>query len=230
MQPVNPTSPRRISLWLVLPAIFAAVYATHLTLLRLPYYWDECAYYIPAAYDFFQSGTIIRQSAVANIHPPLPSILLATPGGTSSASLPSPPAPSSASSPPPPSPPSSASPASLAGPAVATVTTLLTALYPIWFAQSTLAHADIFAAAFTLWALSFYLAETPGAPSLPKVRVGSSLPQSEKATSPPLSSSPLPPSPKKPPSSPPPPSPSSNSTEPYPPPQRAKITSSGPPP
>ena len=32
----------------------------------------------------------------------------------------------------------------------------LTALYPVWFAQSTLAHADIFAAVFTLWALSFY--------------------------------------------------------------------------
>ncbi len=40
---------------------------------------------------------------------------------------------------------------------VATVTTLLTAIYPVWFAQSTLAHADIFAAAFTLWALSAYL-------------------------------------------------------------------------
>jgi hypothetical protein len=40
---------------------------------------------------------------------------------------------------------------------------LLTALYPIWFAQSTLAHADIFAAAFTLWALSVYLTPS-GAP------------------------------------------------------------------
>jgi hypothetical protein len=28
---------------------------------------------------------------------------------------------------------------------------------PIWFAQSTLAHADIFAAAFTLWAFALYL-------------------------------------------------------------------------
>ena len=45
----------------------------------------------------------------------------------------------------------------IAGTPVAIVTTLLTALYPVWFAQSTLAHADIFAAAFTLWALSFYL-------------------------------------------------------------------------
>ena len=49
----------------------------------------------------------------------------------------------------------------LAGLAVAVVTTVLTALYPIWFAQSTLAHADIFAAAFTLWAISFYLELPP---------------------------------------------------------------------
>ena len=35
-------------------------------------------------------------------------------------------------------------------PAVAFWTVLLTALYPVWFAQSTLAHADIFAAACAL--------------------------------------------------------------------------------
>jgi Dolichyl-phosphate-mannose-protein mannosyltransferase len=40
---------------------------------------------------------------------------------------------------------------------IAAATTLLTALYPVWFAQSTLAHADLFAAALTLWGLSFYL-------------------------------------------------------------------------
>jgi hypothetical protein len=40
---------------------------------------------------------------------------------------------------------------------IAAATTLLTALYPVWFAQSTLAHADLFAAALTLWGLAFYL-------------------------------------------------------------------------
>ena len=46
----------------------------------------------------------------------------------------------------------------LAGvPAVAFWTVLLTALYPIWFAQSSLAHADIFAAACTLWGLVYAL-------------------------------------------------------------------------
>jgi hypothetical protein len=40
---------------------------------------------------------------------------------------------------------------------IAAATTLLTAIYPVWFAQSTLAHADLFAAALTLWGLVFYL-------------------------------------------------------------------------
>jgi len=45
----------------------------------------------------------------------------------------------------------------LLNPSAALAVTLLTAVYPIWFAQSTLAHADIFAAAFTLWACCDYL-------------------------------------------------------------------------
>jgi 4-amino-4-deoxy-L-arabinose transferase-like glycosyltransferase len=44
--------------------------------------------------------------------------------------------------------------------AIAAVTVILTAIYPVWFAQSTLAHADIFAAVFTLWGLAFYLDQT----------------------------------------------------------------------
>ena len=49
----------------------------------------------------------------------------------------------------------------------AAVATLLTAIYPIWFAQSTLAHADIFAAAFTLWGFTLILTRrpVPGHPS-----------------------------------------------------------------
>ncbi len=46
---------------------------------------------------------------------------------------------------------------------VAVATTLLTALYPVWFAQSTMAHADIFAAAGTLWGLFYCLDELPQA-------------------------------------------------------------------
>ncbi len=148
------------------PLFFVTVFLSHWTLLRLPYFWDEGGYYIPAALDLFRHGDLIPQSTTTNAHPPLPSILLAAwwhlsgfvISGTrtfvcivSSAALlavfrltrrlaPSP------------SPDISAA-----------VTTLLTATYPVWYAQSTLAHADIFAAAFTLWALSFYLApQSPG--------------------------------------------------------------------
>ena len=60
------------------PLFFVAVYLFHLRLLRLPYFWDEGGYYIPAAWDFFRTGTLIPQSTVTNAHPPLPSILLAS--------------------------------------------------------------------------------------------------------------------------------------------------------
>ena len=149
------------------PIFFAAVYLSHLTLLRLPYFWDEGGYYIPAAWDFFRTGSLIPITTATNAHPPLPSILLAgwwhlsgfVPSGTRTFIC------------------MVAAAALLAvyriarnllGASAAVATTLLTAVYPVWFAQSTLAHADIFAAAFTLWALSFYLqpTTTPGAPQL----------------------------------------------------------------
>ncbi|MEO6912237.1 MAG: glycosyltransferase family 39 protein [Edaphobacter sp.] len=140
---------------MLFPLFFAAVYLSHLTLLRLPYFWDEGGYYIPAAWDFFRTGSLIPQSTITNAHPPLPSILLAAwwhlsgfvvSGTRTLVCI------------------VSASALlgvyklakTLAGIATAAVVTLLTAIYPIWFAQSTLAHADIFAAAFTLWGLAFY--------------------------------------------------------------------------
>ena len=142
-----------IPAWMVFSVIFAALYASHFTLLLLPYYWDEAGYYIPAAWDFFRTGSLIPVSTLTNAHPPLPSIYLAlwwkvsgfSPEVTREAVL---------------------LVASLgllgvwrlayrlAGSGqVAFWTVALTALYPIWFAQSTLAHADIFAAACTLWGL-----------------------------------------------------------------------------
>ena len=142
---------------LLYPLFFVAVFLSHWTLLRLPYFWDEGGYYIPAALDFFRTGTLIPHSTVTNAHPPLPSILLAgwwhlsgyvISGTRTLVSIVS----------------SAALLAvfrlarRLAGDLAATAVTLLTAAYPVWFAQSTLAHADIFAAAFSLWALSIYLA------------------------------------------------------------------------
>jgi hypothetical protein len=141
--------------WPILFALlFAAVAVSHLTLLHLPYYWDEGGYYIPAALDFYHHGQIIPH--YTNAHTPLPNILLGTlwhitgyhilatrlfVAAFAAAGL-------------------------LAvfrltqhllGAAAAAAATLLTAVYPIWFAQSTLAHADIFAATFTLWAFALYL-------------------------------------------------------------------------
>ncbi|MBB5341794.1 ArnT family glycosyltransferase [Tunturiibacter gelidoferens] len=147
------------------PLFFVAVYLSHFRLLRLPYFWDEGGYYIPAAWDFFRTGTLIPQSTVTNAHPPLPSILLAgwwhlsgyVVSGTRTLVC-------------------MVAAAALLGvfklaktlttAGVAAVTVVLTAIYPVWFAQSTLAHADIFAAAFSLWGLAFYFnregaAETP---------------------------------------------------------------------
>lgn len=153
----NQGQPRPLRLWQIFPLIFICVYLTHLALLRLPYYWDEAGYYIPAAYDFLRTGSLIPYSTLTNAHPPLPSLYLALwwkasgfiPFVTRVAMC-------------------IVTSLALLGVyqlalqvtrriAIAAAVTLLTLLYPIWFAQSTLAHADMFAAAATLWALCFYL-------------------------------------------------------------------------
>jgi 4-amino-4-deoxy-L-arabinose transferase-like glycosyltransferase len=154
--------------WIVFLGLFAALCVTHLTLLHLPYYWDEAGYYIPAAWDFFRTGSLIPLTTPTNAHPPLPSIYLAlcwkafgfhpivtrlgvlvvaSLGMTAVWRL----------------------ALRLTGvPAIALWTVALSALYPIWFAQSTLAHADIFAAACTLWGLVYILpdrtSESPAKP------------------------------------------------------------------
>ena len=74
---LEPPRDRPLPLWIVFPLIFIAVYLSHATLLRLPYYWDEAGYYIPAAYDFLRTGSLIPSSTLSNAHPPLPSIYLA---------------------------------------------------------------------------------------------------------------------------------------------------------
>ena len=68
---------RPLPLRFIFPLLFVGVYLAHLTLLRLPYYWDEAGYYIPAAYDFFRTGDVIPSTTLANAHPPLPSLYLA---------------------------------------------------------------------------------------------------------------------------------------------------------
>jgi len=161
--------------WPVPPLLFVGLVASHWSLLCLPYYWDEAGYYIPAAWDFFRTGSLIPISTLTNAHPPLPSIYLALawklfgycPLVTRVATL-------------------LAASVGLAAVwriaehlvedrRVALWTVVLTALYPVWFAQSSLAHADIFAAAFTLWGLVFALpgrneSRDPAPRIWPKVR------------------------------------------------------------
>ena len=152
---IMPRMDRPLPLWMIFPVVFMALYASHFTLLRLPYYWDEAGYYIPAAWDFFRTGSLIPVSTPVSAHPPLPSIYLALwwrvcgfyPEVTREAVL------------------MVAALALLAVWRLATRltgvvsvafwTVFLTGLYPIWFAQSSLAHADIFAAACTLWGLVY---------------------------------------------------------------------------
>ena len=56
---------------------FGALALLHGPLLRLPYYWDEAGYYIPAAIDFFHHGLLIPQATLPTGHTPLVSVCLA---------------------------------------------------------------------------------------------------------------------------------------------------------
>jgi 4-amino-4-deoxy-L-arabinose transferase-like glycosyltransferase len=156
---------RPLPLRLIFPLLFVGVYLSHITLLRLPYYWDEAGYYIPAAYDFFRTGDVIPSTTLPNAHPPFLSLYLAlwwksafTPAVTRTAMC------------------LITAVALLAvyrlgvllngRQRVAAAATLLTAIYPVWFAQSTLAHADMFAAASTLWGLVFVFPSRRRPPAL----------------------------------------------------------------
>lgn len=154
---IEPRKDAPFPLWMIFPVVFVALYSTHFTLLRLPYYWDEAGYYIPAALDFFRTGSLIPSTTLTNAHPPLPSIYLALwwtasgyfPEVTREAVL-------------------MVAAFGLLGVwrlaqrlhpsvAVGVWTVVLTGLYPVWFAQTTLAQADIFAAAFSIWGLAYSL-------------------------------------------------------------------------
>ncbi len=154
---IEPRLDKPFPLWMIYPLIFVALFVTHFSLLRLPYYWDEAGYYIPAAWDFLHTGSLIPTSTLSNAHPPLPSIYLALwwklsgyfPDVTREAVL------------------LVAALGLLAvwrlaqrvagSSMVAFWSVVLTGTYPIWFVQSTLAQADIFAAACTLWGLVYAL-------------------------------------------------------------------------
>ena len=156
MSPRSHGSGKALELALAYALIFTVLFLTHAPLLRLPYFWDEAGYFIPAAYDLLHTGSLIPHSTLSNAHPPLVMVWLAfwwkfsafTPAVTRTAML------------------MLAAFALLglwrlarevAGPQVAIATVLCTGLYPVFFAQSSLAHLDMAAAALTLWGLAMYV-------------------------------------------------------------------------
>jgi hypothetical protein len=151
----NPDS-RRYPTPLLFTLFFVTLFALHAPLLRLPYFWDEAGYYIPAAHDLLTSGSLIPHSTLSNAHPPLVMAWLAlawkvlgfTPAVTRTGML------------------LIAAFALLgvfrlaqrvANSEVAIASTICTALYPVFFTQSSLAHLDLAAGAFTFWGLLAYV-------------------------------------------------------------------------
>src|SRR2546430_3053883 len=51
--------------------LVALQFLLHAPLLRLPYFWDEAGYYIPAARGLLLTGSPIPLSTPSNSHPPL---------------------------------------------------------------------------------------------------------------------------------------------------------------
>ncbi len=140
--------------------IFVFIFLLHLPLLRLPYFWDEAGYYIPAARDIFLTGSLIPHTTVSNAHPPLVMLWLAlwwkvvgfAPAVTRAAMV------------------LLAAFVLLgvfrlgkcvANTRVAIASTLCTALYPVFFAQSSLAQVDLVAAGFIFWGIAAYIEDQP---------------------------------------------------------------------
>jgi len=145
---------------LVFAIVFVVIFLLHAPLLQLPYFWDEAGYYVPAARDILLSGSLIPHTTVSNAHPPLVMAWVAlwwklfgyAPLVTRSAML-------------------MVAAFSLLGlfrlaeraanVEVAIASTVCTAVYPVFFAQSSLAQVDLAAAGLTFWALCAYLEERP---------------------------------------------------------------------
>ena len=145
---------------LVFAVIFFGIFLLHAPLVRLPYFWDEAGYYVPAARDLLLHKSLIPLTTVSNAHPPLVMAWVAlwwkcagyAPLVTRSAML-------------------LVAAFSLLGvfrlaervanTQVAIASTLCTALYPVFFAQSSLAQVDLAAAGLTFWGLSCYVEDRP---------------------------------------------------------------------
>ncbi len=139
----------------VFAAIFVVIFLLHVPLLSLPYFWDEAGYYVPAARDLLLSGSLIPHTTISNAHPPLVLAWVAlwwkcfgyAPLVTRSAMI-------------------MVATFSLLGvfrlaegvanTKVAIASTLCTAVYPVFFVQSSLAQVDLAAAGLIFWGLRAY--------------------------------------------------------------------------
>ena len=136
--------------------IFTCLFVSHVTLLRLPYFWDEAGYYVPAARDLLLTGSLIPHTTLSNAHPPLLMLWLAfwwkysgfTPAVTRTAML-------------------LVTAFALLGvwrlarrvanDQVAVAAVVCTAVYPVFFAQSSMAHLDMMVCGLTIWGLAMYV-------------------------------------------------------------------------
>lgn len=64
-------------MWVAPAAIYVVLAGVHAPWLRLPYFWDEAGYFVPAALDFFRHGWLLPHSTLVNGHPPGLSLWLA---------------------------------------------------------------------------------------------------------------------------------------------------------
>lgn len=145
----------------IFPVIFVAVFLLHAPLLRLPFFWDEAGYYVPAAYDLVHSHALVTTTTLDTGHPPLSAAYLAFWFSVSGWK------------------PAVARIAMLllaafaltnvfllarrvANAGVAVASTIATAVYPVFFVQSSLTHADLTAAAFTLWGIRLVMEQRVG--------------------------------------------------------------------
>ncbi|MGA8430212.1 MAG: glycosyltransferase family 39 protein [Candidatus Sulfotelmatobacter sp.] len=144
----------------VFAVIFFAIFLLHVPLLSLPYFWDEAGYYVPAARDILLTGSLIPHTTLSNAHPPLVLAWIAlwwkcagyAPLVTRTAML-------------------MFAAFSLLGVfrvaervangQVAMASTLCVAVYPVFFAQSSLAQVDLAAAGLIFWGLVAYLDDRP---------------------------------------------------------------------
>jgi hypothetical protein len=159
-KPPQPQSSGLAQHFLLFALFFAGLMLLHAPLLRLPYFWDEAGYYIPAARDLYGSGALIPYSTPSNAHPPLVMAWLALAWRiagysalvTRTAML-------------------ALAAFSLLGLfrlsraaanlSVALATVALASIYPVFFTQSSLAQVDLPAAGFTFWALLAFLEDRP---------------------------------------------------------------------